>query len=242
MKIAVDVLNVLANSETNENSLRLGGQLNRSVYVSVNKVLELAGGKWNRKTQTHVFPSDAAEIIDQIILTGEITDKKKELGYFPTPHSVVMRLLELADVQKGHLVLEPSAGRGAIAFELLKVTPFVDSIEIDPENADFLISARTHSVTTADFLTIPPNRIYDRVVMNPPFAKNAAPKHVLHAYLHLKPGGRLVAVMPSGVTFRTDSLNREVRANALAIHALPENSFAAAGTAVSTVIVVMDKP
>ncbi|MCV5830182.1 inverse autotransporter beta domain-containing protein, partial [Escherichia coli] len=34
--------------------------------------LEAAGGKWTRKEQAHSFPADAAERIEQIILTGSV--------------------------------------------------------------------------------------------------------------------------------------------------------------------------
>jgi hypothetical protein len=98
MRIESNVLDVLGNAETIGNSLKLTGQLDRKLYVSVNKVLELAGGKWNRASQSHLFPSESAEIMDQIILTGEIANKQKELGYFPTPPLVVARLLEIAKI------------------------------------------------------------------------------------------------------------------------------------------------
>lgn len=55
MNIDSKVLDVLGNSTMDGNSLKLTGQLDRSLYVAVNKVLELAGGKWNRKSQSHLF-------------------------------------------------------------------------------------------------------------------------------------------------------------------------------------------
>lgn len=42
------------------------------MYLAVNKVLEAAGGVWNKKTKCHIFDKDAEERIDQIILTDEI--------------------------------------------------------------------------------------------------------------------------------------------------------------------------
>src|ERR1700679_1317991 len=115
MNIDSAVLDVLSNSTMDGNSLKLNGQLARPLYIATKKVLEAAGGKWNRKAQAHLFESDAAEIMDTIILTGKVTNKKQELGYFPTPTAIVKRLLELAEIEQGMLVLEPSAGQGAIA-------------------------------------------------------------------------------------------------------------------------------
>jgi predicted RNA methylase len=247
MNIDSKVLDVLSNATMSGNSLKLTGQLDRPLYVATNKVLELAGGKWNRKAQAHVFDGDAAEIIDQIILIGQITNKKQELGYFPTPPAVVDRLLELADVRHGMDALEPSAGTGNIVRALIDAGAHVTAVEIDPNNC--LVLQRQQEITggldikQGDFLTYNwPDR-FDRIVMNPPFAKNVAPAHVLKALTFLKSGGRLVSVMPSSVTFRTDTLNRLVRAAVEvggSIETLPDNSFTESGTNVNTVIVTME--
>lgn len=250
MNIDNTVLHVLSNVTTEGNSLKLNGNLDRKLYVSTNKVLELAGGKWNRKEQAHLFDGDASEIMDQIILTGTIQNKKQELGYFPTPKVVVERLMEMADIKRGMLVLEPSAGQGAIAIEIAKYGAFVHCFEIDPENTEKLSGnlfsvAPEYCVNMGDFLGVTPSKanrrseLYDCVVMNPPFAKNVAPRHVLHALGFLKSGGRLVSVMPSGVMFRSDDLNKTIRDQAISIEPLPDDSFAASGTNVNTVIVTL---
>jgi 16S rRNA G966 N2-methylase RsmD len=247
VKIENAVLDVLGNASINENALVLTGTLDRKLYVAVNKVLELAGGKWNRSAKAHIFPSDAAEIMDQIILTGEIQNKKQELGYFPTPSKVVARLLELAEIEQGMLVLEPSAGQGAIAVEMAKLDATVHCFEIDPSNANRLAGnlfgvSPEYKVTREDFLTVTPQPIFARVVMNPPFAKNVSARHVLHAIDFLAPNGRLVSVMPSSIVFRTDSLNNNVRRLLTYIEPLPEDSFKESGTGVNTVIVTYNKP
>lgn len=45
---------------------------------------------------------------------------------------------------------------------------------------------------------------YDRIIMNPPFSDRRDAEHVRHAYMLLKPGGRLVAIMGEGVFFGQD--------------------------------------
>jgi type I restriction-modification system DNA methylase subunit len=82
------------------------------------------------------------------------------------------------------------------------------------------------------------------VLMNPPFDKKRSDiHHVLHALKFLKPGGRLVAIMPSGVTFREDALTRDFRGIVEArgghIEELPDRSFKQSGTMVNTVLVVI---
>lgn len=244
MKIESSVLDVLGNAATSGNGLVLKGELDRTMYVKVDKVLTLAGGKWNRKAKAHLFESDASDIIDSLILTGEITDKKKEFDQFFSPKPVVARALELAEIENGMLAMEPSAGHGAIAIPMTEITPRVDCVELEPINADIL---RRHglNVVQADFMELPPEVMYDRIVMNPPFSKQQDIKHVLHAYKFLKPGGVLVSVMSAGVEFRTNRLTTEfrdlVKSTGGVIERLPEGSFLESGTGIHTAIAVLHK-
>lgn len=245
MNVATEVLDELGKAVINQNALTLVGQLDRKLYEKVNKVLDAAGGKWNRKAKAHLFDGDASEIIEQIILTGKITNKKDDLGQFFSPRPVVDRAIKLAEIKFGMKTLEPNSGRGAIAGELVKVTPYVECYEIDPANAKAMLDWLVLPVTVADFLTVTPEPIYDRVVMNPPFAKRADIAHVRHAFKFLKPGGRLVSIMSAGVEFRTDRIGTEFRTfiveNDGFLERLPEGSFLESGTGVNTVIVVLKK-
>lgn len=241
MRIANDVLNVLDQAETEGNSLRLTGQLDRKLYERTNKVLEAAGGKWNRKARAHIFGGDARDAMEQVILTGEIT-VPQDFGYFPTPAPIVERLLSHAEIRQEHCVLEPSAGTGAIALPLLQAAKNVDCIELLPKHVEELrkLLPPNTIIEERDFLSVEPQRKYDRVVMNPPFAKQADILHVLHALKFLKPSGRLVSVMSAGVSFRENRLTAEFRAlvderNGW-IEPLPEDSFKASGTSVNAVI------
>jgi hypothetical protein len=180
VKIGNDVLTVLSNAEISGNALKLTGQLDRALYIKTNEILEAAGGKWNRKAKAHLFDGDANEIIEQIILTGEIT-KPQDFGYFPTPEPVVTELIELAEIKPGMRVLEPSAGQGNIAKEIAKITD-VDCVELLPENVKKLLELKLPgTVLMTDFLQLEPQPIYDRIVMNPPFAKQDDIRHATHA-------------------------------------------------------------
>lgn len=55
MKIADDVLTELSAAAIDGNQLFLTDRMDRSLYQRVNKVIEAAGGKWNRKAKCHVF-------------------------------------------------------------------------------------------------------------------------------------------------------------------------------------------
>lgn len=105
------------------------------------------------------------------------------------------------------------------------------------------MQGNVRSVLQSDFLAQSPQPQYDRVIMNPPFEKQADIKHVLHAHKFLKPGGRLVSVMAASVLFRTNRLTVEFREFIQAkggwIQELPEGSFKTSGTMVNTVIVTI---
>jgi ParB family transcriptional regulator, chromosome partitioning protein len=89
-------------------------------------------------------------------------------------------------------------------------------------------------------------RLFDRVIANPPFEKQADIDHVLHAWAHLKPGGRLVSVMSAGVTFREDRKTRAFRdflnEHGALVETNPEGAFKESGTGVSTVLVAITRP
>ena len=244
MQVSNDVLAVLSAAQANENQVQLVGQLDRSLYARVNKVLEAAGGKWDRKAKAHVFSAPAADRLDQIILSGSVEVPKDEFNFFPSPPAVVDRLIELAGIDHGMRLLEPSAGRGAIAVACIDAGAAVDCFELMEANHNVLAADdRLDKVVLGDFLKAEPEPVYDRVVMNPPFLKQADIKHVMHAHQFLKPGGMLVSVMSAGVTFRTDArttaFNAFVQERGGRVEELPENSFKASGTGVHTVIVTI---
>jgi predicted RNA methylase len=247
MRVTNDVLQVLDRAEADGNALRLtGGQLDRDLYVRTNKALEAAGGKWNRSKKAHLFGRDAADAIEQIILTGEVVSAKQEFGYFPTPGAVVQRLIELADLKPGMTVLEPSAGRGAIAGPIAALGCHVDCIELQRDNALAISDANIgRDLAVGDFLTWAQGPVYDRVVMNPPFARQADIAHVTHALGFLRPGGRLVSVMSNGVTFRENKATvafRELLLDSSGYFIdLPEDTFKESGTGVNTVIAVFSE-
>lgn len=253
MKISNDVLAVLSAATTSGCFLKLTGQLDRKLYQDVNKVLEANGGKWNRKEQAHVFDGLAEEAIEQALLTGEFQRVKQDFGQFDTPAQLADHVADLAGVHEDMTILEPSAGIGNLVAAVLKRLPtpakiIIRANEIDAKRRRHL-SERFGAEPgvrygMADFLTVDPETIrsrYDRVVMNPPFAKQADITHVMHASRFVKPGGRLVSVMSASVTFRSDAKTTAFRefvdANDGEIERLPDGAFKESGTAVKAVIV-----
>jgi len=252
MKVENDVLAVLSRAETNGCSLTLTGHLDRKLYERTNKVLEAAGGKWNKKAKTHAFSIDAADCMEQIILTGEVDCAKSSksvaqlYGFFPTPPAVASRVLIAAEIRPGMKVLEPSAGTGGLAYHCAAAGAVVDCYEIQQGNAALMAMGAPVPLgrtQVADFLQIEPAADYDRVVMNPPFAKQDDIRHVMHALRFLKPTGKLAAVMSAGVQFRDNKMTTDFRKLVAerggSIEALPEGAFMDSGTGVRTVLVTI---
>lgn len=164
-------------------------------------------------------------------------------GYFPTPDAVIDVMLDYAQVEPTHSVLEPSAGSGAIVDRLPEDCLTV-VYEINPKLCEVL-QAKGFDARPLDFLKTEGTFSFDRVLMNPPFEKQQDIDHVLHAYKRLKSGGRLVAVMSPSQFFRTNSKSTIFRAfletNTSEVIDLPDGSFKESGTGVSAKLVIIDK-
>lgn len=220
------------------------GQLDRATYVDVNKVLVGLGGKWNRRAAAHVFDGPVGDKLADALGEGTVTPPQA-FGYFPTPPPLAERLVALADVQPHHTVLEPSAGRGAIADALARIVApsQLSLVELLPDNCAAL-RAKGYEVLEEDFLDAPLPATFDRVVMNPPFERKQDIAHVTRAFDLLLPGGRLVSVMSSGAMANSDRASRAFQAlvdEYGIVEANPAGSFEASGTGAHTVTVTLQR-
>ncbi|MBN8609157.1 MAG: SAM-dependent methyltransferase [Deltaproteobacteria bacterium] len=251
MQLGRDVLDVLGRAEVLGDRVVLQGSLDRKLYTRTNDVLEALGGTWSRKARAHLFSPDidVATLIDLAITTGVITTSK-DLGFFPTPPPVAERLVDELRVEPGDLVLEPSAGDGALVRPLLAAGAVVVAVERDAKRRQQLIdlAAVEPRLTVSgadDFMCVELAQPVACVALNPPFLKSGLGDHldhVRHAYSMLRPGGRLGAIMPSSIEFRSDRRHREFRQWAEergTIESLPDGSFKASGTGVRTCLVML---
>lgn len=167
------------------------------------------------------------------------------IDFFPTPPALVDQLIAEAGIKPGMKVLEPSAGKGDIADALRRAGAQVDAVELGgPPRA--ILEAKGHNVVGGDFDTYEaPAGGYDRVVMNPPFSRDA--EHVRRAFDMLAPGGRVVAIVSRGLAQRSDrraaGFREWVGEHGGVMTDLPEGSFKSAfrPTGVATILVVLDK-
>lgn len=163
------------------------------------------------------------------------TEVSKDLQYYPTPAAVVSSMLSGVPVS-GKRVLEPSCGCGRILDAVRAMGGDAFGIEVDAGRAEEARS-KGHKVHTANFLDTVPRAEFDLVVMNPPFYGKHYEKHVRHALRYLKPGGRLLSVLPATARYDHGLLD-DLRPS---WSDLPVGSFSASGTNVNTVVADITK-
>lgn len=253
-QIENDVLTVLSTLDIDGNNVTITGQLDRKLYLAVNKVLERIGGKWNKKAKAHVFDDNPTARLNNVIDCGEL-DPEVKTGYFPTPSEIIYKMIELADMEQQHFILEPSAGQGHIADRIcskLHIRPdYIYVCELLPENRAILKDKGYY--VRGDFIEFAHKRgvegsgwTFDRIVMNPPFERQADIEHVTAAFNLLAPNGILVAIMSAGVTFRENKKTVEFREKILEPHCthfehLPDGTFKESGTMVNTIMIRLNK-
>lgn len=210
MKISDEILAILSKCDVEGNVLFLPpGQLERETYLVVNKCLVNIGGKWNRKEKGHVFDHDPSDYLDSILLTGETVDMKKVYQFFPTPEAVAEQMCGMAELDANCVVLEPSCGRGDLA-DVIYAVGVADllGLELNPDMQRYLDDKPCRTVTGINFLEFAKEtanqNVFNRIVMNPPFAKHQDVNHILAAYELLIPGGIFVSVTSPSPFWQTD--------------------------------------
>jgi Methyltransferase small domain len=225
-------------------------QLDRKLYLEVAQSLQLIGGKWKGgKVFGFVFQQDPTELLAQIA-EGEQRNLKKEYQFFETPAELSDKLIELAEIRDMDACLEPSAGQGAIvkAFHRRHPERFMDCIELMDLNRNILSKLKGVAIlrTEKDFLTADENIKYDRIIANPPFAKNQDIDHIYKMWKCLKEGGRIVTIAS-----RHWQLSKNKKETAFKdwlksvnaeIEEIPAGTFKESGTTISSLILIIEKP
>lgn len=226
-------------------------QLERGLYLEVKNSLELIGGKWKGgKIQGFVFTENPADLLTEIT-TGKIKNIKKDFQFFATPSHLADKLVELAQLEEYDLVLEPSAGQGAIIKAIQRVfIGLVHYCELMPLNRSFLDKIENTTYLVDNFLKLgrckTTTGVFDKIIANPPFSKNQDIDHVRQMYECLKPGGRIVTIV--GTHWECSINKKEVSfknwINSLDADIIPieAGEFKESGTNIKTNILVINKP
>jgi predicted RNA methylase len=168
---------------------RMGLKTNQDLQAALREYLPL------RSERRREDPIKAAE--------RALVGTKPGIDFFPTPPPLAQRMVQLANVNPGEHVLEPSAGKGDIADAIRSAGGKVDVVELS-NTLRAVLEAKGHKLVGTDFETFEPTEPYDAIVMNPPWSGGADVRHVMRAYDMLKPGGRLVALMSMHASFASD--------------------------------------
>jgi len=210
-----------------------------------------------RETTLPVVPADTVAMLDRLagLLPTQTVRSEDQvaLQHFSTPLALSWLVARMASISADDIVLEPSAGTGMLAGWVGNCSA-LHLNEIDETRAEILrLLFPSASVTREDGTKVSQLGIQPSViVMNPPFARNAAggedklaaARHIAAAVTALRPGGRLVAIMPD--SFSAQGRAGEVFARALqgcrvAAHFRVEGAFKSHGTSVPVRLLAIDK-
>lgn len=242
VQIDADVRDVLSRAECSGIALRVPqAQLARDLYERVDKALRNAGGKWDRKSRSHIFPVDAQPKLEAMLGTGVSVDEKKRDQSFFTPPDLAQEVAAIADV-RGCDVLEPSAGRGALVTACLSAgAARLYAVEKNKEYAQDIKGAAA-LYSGYDFLELAElwgGRLFHRIVMNPPFTKNQDITHVTHALKFLAPQGVLVSLMMPNQSRK--GFQEIIAKYDPEIIEVERGAFKQSGTEIATIIVKIQK-
>ncbi|WP_304433140.1 class I SAM-dependent methyltransferase [Acutalibacter muris] len=252
-RIADNILSILGECRVEGDTLFLPDrQLDRPTYQAVNKVLVNIGGKWNRKAKGHVFADgDPAELLNNVLMTGETVDLKKQYQFFPTPRPVAEQMCRMAELDSTCVVLEPSCGKGDLADVVSEAgVKVLYGLELNRDMERYLKGKPYTTMVGIDFLDFAKDdgidHEWNRIVMNPPFTKQQDIDHILAAYDILAPGGILVSVVSDAPFFWSNkkaiAFREFLDSHGAEMVRLDEGAFKKSGTMVRTRLIKLEKP
>ncbi len=122
-------------------------------------------------------------------------------GFFPTPDELIDIMISIANIHENDCILEPSAGIGNIV-DRLKIKHPSNTVHCVERQYSLceILTMKGHALVGDDIFTFTSDRLYDVILMNPPFENNQDIAHVVHCYNNfLSKNGTIVAIMSSGV-------------------------------------------
>ena len=212
-------------------------------YKHVKKALIDAGGVYKRSGFNF---SEAAQLIKDRLVGGELVNDKKKFQFFSTPPELAQHLVDLADINENDVVLEPSAGQGAISNIIRDVGSDLTVVELMGANIKVL-SRLGYDIVEGCFLEQSEETIgtFNKIVANPPFTKNQDIDHISKMYELLDHGGMLVSM--ASRSWITGSQKKQVafrdwldRVGGIYTD-VDAGAFKSSGTNIATVIVEISK-
>jgi len=215
-------------------------RFSKKCYDELKDLMIRAGGKYSKNG--FAFKGKDAQDIKSRLMAGEVIDDKKKFQQFYTPPEVVKIVRDLAGPITDAVVLEPSAGRGALVEGIPKSQ--VRCCELDPENREYLLN-EGYTLVGDDFMEFDPGYMFDVILANPPFTNNQDIRHVQHMYDLLADGGVLVSVMSIGWKTGNNKLQKEFRnwlqEKEATVIEIDQGAFRSSGTSIATCLVKLEK-
>lgn len=222
-------------------------QFNKKSYAEAKKWIEEAGGIWQGgKVQGFTFPFNPERVFS-ILKEGKRCNLQQDYQFFETPSDVADWLVMLAGgVHENDIVLEPSAGRGALIKAIHRSCPsvIVECYELMPENREFLHTLDNVILLDEDFTKDSVGH-YTKILANPPFSGNQDIDHVKLMYERLEQGGTLAAITSQHWKLSSEKKCDLFRKWLEEVHGeifeIAAGEFKESGTTVSTMAVVIKK-
>lgn len=141
--------------------------------------------------------------------------------FYPTPEELAVKAWSLFKNKNVRYILEPSAGRADLLEPCKSRHSFsssysydIDCIESMPDNIAVLKSKGLRVIDT-DFLSFQTNKLYDRIILNPPF--NQGVNHALKAWDILK-NGEMVAILNAASIESPNTKDRQYLVDLIKAH------------------------
>jgi len=152
------------------------------------------------KTQAHVVPIIKPRVLLPEIKEIEFIAVDKSTECHITPLEIAERMVDYLNLDVFHTVLEPSFGTGRL-IEALLMQDHDNGLITGIERNIGLLKRNKHDIEVIrqDFMDFK-GREFDRIIMNPPFSRGNAERHIRKAQEVLSEDGEIVAIVP--VTFK----------------------------------------
>lgn len=257
-----DLLNICRNTGTGDHSDLMETNLPHELLeVAVNKLISKTFSKSDLQNTNEIkkILTELKHLEKQLPVKSWRTREQNLFQQFSTPPPVAFLMARLLNAGKGELVLEPSAGTGALAV-WLKIFGCRQHVNELSATRRKLLEIQRFEPTAynAEFIDdlLPVRITPDAVLMNPPFSSTAGRtrgndsefgfRHVNSSLSRLNLGGRMVVLLgtKSGVKSQKAQKfwSQIAAANELKgfIH-LPGNAFYKYGTTIAASIVCITK-
>lgn len=227
-------------------------------YDRIKVVMEQMGLYWDEGIKGFKGKSDIEWVKSEIrrVISLGVVDVSKEYierersQYYPTPDDIAKYMVSLSGIRYGggKVVLEPSAGKGAILQYLVQyMGNEINAVEIDRDKSNYLrgMGYKVECKSFEDYIGEDSSKLYDIVVMNPPFSGYRDIKHIAMAFNKLRVGGRVVSLIASNHLKYNEEIVKIFREKLVEyggkVEELPYGVFNGSGTLVDVSIIVLDK-